>query len=749
MSKQPSRSTPNRSRSTKNAFYRALLVSTISSVAVFSIADQSPMFFALTTLGIALVWLTSVRPSKPAPRAIINSVLLFVIAFAAFQMLRMGIGVSAFAVFVALLLVVKLLDLRLPRDDGQIIVLSVAILIAAVLTSNTFLTGVLLIISSVLLMRTVVLYQIYIVMHKSGAAQSRIKKGARIDIRSMMFATSFLCAVIGSVIFVVLPRNIGAQAFGQWGPASRSVSGFADSVELGRPGLISMSSVPVLDLTMLDRNGKNIGSEDSPAMYLRGAVLSEYNAGRWIASPVMSTPLTSRAKPIASNTTLKPRNLFGAPEWKHQFNITMRSSNDGQTYLFAPWKTVEFRVGAQPMRLGLDFDRGIFIKDGIGGRLEYSVRAVDTQLEEISYDESDVRDPLFATNIEPEIAALAREIVSTSGLDPDPAQRSVQDDQAVLRAIETRLRTQYSYSLDSQPVPPGEDATKWFLFERKQGHCEYYASALALMARSLGIPARVITGYVVSDFNTVTGQYTVRQSNAHAWVEAQVAPGIWRTFDGTPRDDFHSIHEPEPSIIRSLAKMYESIEFMWVRSVVGFDSKSRQSLIGGSSKDFGLTKLSERFMNRFAAGRDRLIIKALIIAVMVFAGAFVVGMLLIKYKTIWTSLSESITHWLSDLRRNMFDRVSWNTDTGYARLERVIHQRLDKLHIPKPNWVPLKAHIQDHHAAIELASPSLNALLGEASQLLYQHKFSSSSAQSAASKRVHELELSLRRSEKA
>ena len=749
MSRHPisSRTRLNRSRTTKNAFYRALLLSTIASVAVFSIADQNPMFFAITTLGIVLVWLISVRPHNPAPRMLINSILLFVIAFAAFQMLRMGVGVSAFAVFVAFLLVVKLLDLRVPRDDGQIIVLSVAILIAAVLTSNTLLTGVILIISSVLLMRTVVLYQIYIVMYKSGITQSRIKKDARIDIRSMMFATSFLCAVFGTIIFVVLPRNIGAQAFGQWGPAARSVSGFADSVELGRPGLISMSSIPVLDLTMLDRNGKNIGSENSQAVYLRGAVLNEYNSGRWVSSPLMTTPMTNRAKLIPSNTTLKPRNQTGSPEWKHQFNITVRSSNDGQTYLFAPWKTVEFRVEAEPMRLGLDFDRGIFVKDGMGGRLEYSVRAVDTQLEEIRLNESDVRDPVFETNIEPQIAELAREIVAAGGIEPDPQLRAIREDQAALRVLETRLRTQYSYSLDSQPVPPGEDATKWFLFERKEGHCEYYASALALMARSIGIPSRVITGYVVSDFNTVTGKYTVRQSNAHAWVESQVAPGVWRTFDGTPRDDFHSIHEPDPSIFRSLSKMYESIEFMWVRSVVGFDSRSRQSLIGGSSNDFGLTKLSERFMNRFAAGRDRLIIHGLIIAVMVFAGALLVGFVVIKYKQIWTSIMGSISVWIVDLRNRVFRRVTRKTDSGYARLELVINQRLDKLHIPKPSWVPLKAHMSDHRTLLESISPALRASLDEASQLLYQHKFSSSE-DSADIRHIHQLELTLRRSEK-
>jgi hypothetical protein len=73
-----------------------------------------------------------------------------------------------------------------------------------------------------------------------------------------------------------------------------------------------------------------------------------------------------------------------------------------------------------------------------------------------------------------------------------------------------------------------------FLFERKKGHCEYFASSMAVMLRSLGIPSRIVTGFRGGEFNDLTGQYVVRASNAHSWVEAYFPGSGWISFDPTP-----------------------------------------------------------------------------------------------------------------------------------------------------------------------------------------------------------------------
>jgi protein-glutamine gamma-glutamyltransferase len=736
-----------RGPSVHKAFYRAMLQSVIASVTVFSIADQNPVFFVLTGIGILFAWLVSVRPQHPAPRAIINTILLLVVIIAGVEMLRIGAGVSAFAVFVALLLIVKLLDLRVPRDDGQILVLSVAILVAAILTSNNLMTGLLMLIASVLLMRAVVLFQIHSVMAITSLSPRSIGRMARVDIRSMLLGTGFLCALIGSVIFVVLPRNIGVQAFGQWG-AGRSVSGFSDSVELGRPGFISQSSTPVLDLTMTDRNGLDIGSDNQPAVYLRGAILTEYASGRWNPSPVMRSPLANRALLMVSNTALSPQGSDELAGWDKQFNITMRTSSDGPVYLFAPWKTVEFRVGEQPMRVGLDFERGIFLKDGIGGRLEYAVRSKNIEFDEIDYELQAQRDEIIPTEIDPEIAQLAADILVQAGIDPSPETRPISEDSAAIRLIENHLRSRYTYSLDAQPVPNGEDATRWFLFDRKAGHCEYYASALALMSRSIGVPARVITGYVCSEFNSVTGQYVVRESNAHAWIEAEIAPGQWRTFDGTPRADFHSIHEPDPSLWRSLADLYESVEFLWVRTVVGYNSTSRQNIMGSTSTDFGLSKLSDTLLNRLAAGRGRLIGRGAVVAAIVFASSMLIGVLLLRNKEIVRGVLDWTRARISRLWRRLFDQAQPETDPRLGRLELLVNQRLNQLGIAKPAWSPLKSHLKNHQIELEQAPESTQEALFEASGLIYIQLFSRETVP-RCEEQIDHLETLLRRSEKS
>jgi hypothetical protein len=92
---------------------------------------------------------------------------------------------------------------------------------------------------------------------------------------------------------------------------------------------------------------------------------------------------------------------------------------------------------------------------------------------------------------------------------------------------------EYGYSLDSSIRNPTIDPVEDFLFERKQGHCEYYASALTLMLRAVGVPSRMVSGFKGGKINRITGAYEVEQRHAHAWVEALV-DDEWVTLDATP-----------------------------------------------------------------------------------------------------------------------------------------------------------------------------------------------------------------------
>jgi len=94
------------------------------------------------------------------------------------------------------------------------------------------------------------------------------------------------------------------------------------------------------------------------------------------------------------------------------------------------------------------------------------------------------------------------------------------DAERALRAT-AHLRQEYAYTLDLMDSP-GADPIGDFLFRDRAGHCELFASSLVLMLRSQGIPARLVTGYLGTSFNPLEGYHIVRNSNAHAWVEALV-----------------------------------------------------------------------------------------------------------------------------------------------------------------------------------------------------------------------------------
>src|SRR6185312_9285340 len=93
-------------------------------------------------------------------------------------------------------------------------------------------------------------------------------------------------------------------------------------------------------------------------------------------------------------------------------------------------------------------------------------------------------------------------------------------------AIQDYLKSNFSYSLQMASERPA-DPLAYFLFERKQGHCEYFASAMAILLRTVGIPTRVVNGFRTGEYNDLTGQYIIRGRDAHSWVEVYLPAYGW------------------------------------------------------------------------------------------------------------------------------------------------------------------------------------------------------------------------------
>jgi transglutaminase-like putative cysteine protease len=137
----------------------------------------------------------------------------------------------------------------------------------------------------------------------------------------------------------------------------------------------------------------------------------------------------------------------------------------------------------------------------------------------VSYSERFVRHFLESQGVSERIAALARSVTADKASRFDMAQ-----------AIERHLTSHYRYSLDV-PLANQANPIEEFLFSRKTGYCEHYATAMVLMLRSIGIPARLVTGFLATEWNDYGNYYVVRQQDAHAWVELHLPRSGWIMMD--------------------------------------------------------------------------------------------------------------------------------------------------------------------------------------------------------------------------
>lgn len=696
---------------------RAVGLAALGSVLAYAFADASAEYLVLLGAGLATAWWIAVLPARPAPTRAINAGLLGVLAIGLLQLLRLGFTVNAFAYFIGLLLIVKLFDLRRARDWGQSLVLITGLYISAVLTSNSMLTGLMLIIGTVLLFRAILRYHMFAAAERAATRHTTPDAAFRRDLRSLQIGAGFAIFLTATLAFLFLPRNLGAESFGNWGalPVGQT-TGFTDEVQLGGPGLISQSQTPVMDITVLDRNERNRGRPDSQPIYLRGAVLERYEDGRWRRESGPSSRSLIRAQFIPEGTTIRPWLSPRRDIWETEIRVTIRNAGAGTTPLFTLWQPLELRPTNTGQFLAHDASNGTVLREGSPGRIEYTIRALDPRFITITYPENPVRSTTDFGPVPPRVAEYARQILSQTDIDPDPARRPLRDDIRAVRAMENHLQSAFRYTLMDEPVPPGREPTEWFLFDRREGHCEYYASALALMCRAVGINARVITGYVASDFNDVTGQYLVRESNAHGWIEAEIAPGFWMTFDGTPPADLYQIHQPTPSLWRSVKKIYETIEFAWVTGVVGFNTESQRRLLGDFATDFGLRSFGMRMIERLRYDGRALFVRAVITAVAVFFASTAIGLLLIQRKDLLRNLWRTIINRLASLPEWLQGRRQPWADRLHARALRT----LERAGVPKPPERPLRTHLQQ-------AGPSLPGQLSEslarACDLLYSARF--------------------------
>jgi hypothetical protein len=193
--------------------------------------------------------------------------------------------------------------------------------------------------------------------------------------------------------------------------------------------------------------------------------------------------------------------------------------------------------------------------------------------------------------LDPRVTLLAHEITRDAASAYDKG-----------RAIESYLKTQFRYTLDLKPVA-NRDPLSEFLFDLKEGHCEYFASAMVIMLRTLGIPARIVNGFQMGEFNDLNDYYTVRESDAHSWVEVYFQRSdAWIEFDPTPSAGINDY--TGGGMIARLRRFADAMEVFWLDYVVTLDQDEQASLM--VEIQHRLVGLKERAQSYYVGAKERI-----------------------------------------------------------------------------------------------------------------------------------------------
>jgi hypothetical protein len=316
----------------------------------------------------------------------------------------------------------------------------------------------------------------------------------------------------GVVIFFFLPRISAGYLSANTG-ANDLTSGFSDRVELGRIGEIQQSKAVVMHVQV---NGDSAGAF---ALKLRGISLSTFDGRNWSSSrqKFNLSPITAGRFDLLQ-AQAPPRGQ------RVHYRVTMEPFIGEVFFLLATPRSLQGNYRA----ISEDSAGDVFDLD-----LEHPVNRYEA--------DSELRRPVLARLHAP--AAYPADIpqgnLQLPSLDPRIPELASQITAKVVSpydkaaTMENYLRSHFGYTLQLPKALP-KDPIANFLFVRKEGHCEYFASSMAIMLRTLGIPARVVNGFSGGEFNDITSQYVIRGSDAHSWVEAYIPGEGWMEFDPTP-----------------------------------------------------------------------------------------------------------------------------------------------------------------------------------------------------------------------
>lgn len=395
------------------------------------------------------------------------------------------------------------------------------------------------------------------VRRSAHGRQSIVRGGLRAFPQRLATISVFLFGGIlfmTAAMFFILPRTARA-AFERFLPQHNYVSGFSNGVTLGQIGAIKKSSAPVMHVRshLADDGGGFL------EVRWRGAALTHFDGRRWDSPRVPPKRLNVDHGLLQINPARNARR-------GHAISYTVKMSESGSDTLFIAGTPQTIRIDVPWLEFTSSDSLVVVTQSAIPG-LTYAV---------YSFLEDEAADPFLPPElplaqrnallqlpaIDARIPPLARQMTAGARSDSEKAME-----------IENHLRRDYGYTLDLLPAEVADPLSN-FLFDRKKGHCEYFASAMVVLLRTLGVPSRMVTGFQSGVYNPMTKLQVVRASDAHSWVEAWITGRGWITFDPTPPDPGSA----SSGVMSRFSLFFDAAEQFWQDWVVSYDTDRQIAL---------------------------------------------------------------------------------------------------------------------------------------------------------------------------
>jgi transglutaminase-like putative cysteine protease len=501
--------------------------------------------------------------------------------------------------FLVWLVVAKAFQRRAAKDWQQLYLLAFLMLVAGSVLNPDLSYGACFLLFVIASTWALILFHLrremednFLLKHADDRASERVEvrrilESRRIVNRRFFVGTGLVSLGVflaASALFLAIPR-VGMGFFFR-GRSGMAMAGFSDTVKLGGHGRIKSDTTIVMRVKI----GQRYQGRSAPYIHWRGVAFDTYSHGMWTRT--RRAPITHTVIDRPSSTKERRFLLYERPQVSPaEVEVAFLRGTPQQIWLEPLDSDVLF--GAS-MPIGFQTDIPVGMRRPRNERndeIRFDHRAA------ISYQVwSDVEPPSAATlrtatgalppgfavytalpadQITTRTRALAERIVAGKSNDFDRAT-----------AIKEWLTTNLTYTLDLED-PGGKEPVDFFLFERKKGHCEYFASAFVILARAAGVPARNVNGFLGGEWNEYDDYIAVRAGDAHSWAEVYFPGAGWVTFDATPAGEVDRLGRGDGGLGARVRRMVDTLTFQWSKWVVDYDLFQQLSLfrdIGDSAQ---------------------------------------------------------------------------------------------------------------------------------------------------------------------